>query len=297
MKQTPINDKWGTIVEFDNPLDVFKQSPGYWRDMMYDRQLIVFKRMKFTKGNYAKLCASFGRLWGENDYLYSHEKTEPVIVKNFKFVISPISNKISGKLGMNEMKWHSDIPNKIDKPFPMRSIWMVNNPHPDSGLTSWLNIEHGIKYLPEELKSQIPNIKIIQQSWWKKDSDVQEHDFIKIHPITKQPSLRLNFFCDDERNINDAWIKSVKVHGEEQIPKPVLGPYLKNLQQQKELVYTHKWDEFDIIIYDNWPFVHNRTKLEFDSELERLMYRTNIDHLSNDDYVAQSRFVETLPNV
>lgn len=294
MKQTQIHDKWGTIVEFDNPTDVFLQSPDYWRDMMYTRQLIVFKKMKFTKENYVKLCASFGRLWGEQDYKYSFEKTIPVTVNNFKFCISPISNKISDKLGMNEMKWHSDIPNKLDKPFPMRSIWMVNNPDPDSGLTSWLNVEHGIGCLPEEIKSQIPNIKITQQSWWKKGTDVKDYDFIKVHPITGKESLRLNFFCDSTKNISDAWIKSVKVNNIEQEPKPILGPILKHLETQQDLIYTHKWDDFDIIIYDNWPFVHNRTKLEFDKNLERLMYRTNIDHLSDVDYIAQSKVVSLL---
>ena len=82
-----------------------------------------------------------------------------------------------------------------------------------------------------------------------------------------------------EENITDAWIKKVKFKGELVDPKPILSPYYKFLETQKDLLYTHKWDDYDIVIYDNWPFVHERSRLEFDPSLERKFYRTNIDHI------------------
>jgi alpha-ketoglutarate-dependent taurine dioxygenase len=218
-------------------------------------------------------------LWAEKDYEYSLESVEMVDVGHRKIALSPISNKISPKLGLKFMPWHSDIPNKKIKPFPHRSLWMVSNPNPESGLTTWLNIEEGLDRLPENLKSQIQDIKIIQQSWYQQGTEVQEFDFIKMHPITGKPSLRLNYYCVPEEDINDAWIKKVKFKNEIMNPKPILSPYYKFLETQKDLLYTHKWDDFDIVIYDNWPFVHNRSRLEFDTNLERKFYRTNIDHI------------------
>jgi alpha-ketoglutarate-dependent taurine dioxygenase len=247
--------------------------------MIYDRKLIVFKRMNFSKQDYVKLCSHFGMMWAEKDYEYSLESVEMVDVGHRKIALSPISNKISPKLGLKFMPWHSDIPNKKIKPFPHRTLWMVSNPNPESGLTTWLNIEEGLDRLPENLKSQIQDIKIIQQSWYQQGTEVQEFDFIKIHPITGKPSLRLNYYCVPEEDINDAWIKKVKFKNEIMDPKPILSPYYKFLEAQKDLLYTHKWDDFDIVIYDNWPFVHNRSQLEFDPNLERKFYRTNIDHI------------------
>jgi alpha-ketoglutarate-dependent taurine dioxygenase len=279
MKETQIHSEWGTIIEFENPLDFFKHDFSFWRNMIYDRKLIVFKRMNFSKQDYVKLCSHFGMLWAEKDYEYSLESVEMVDVGHRKIALSPISNKISPKLGLKFMPWHSDIPNKKIKPFPHRSLWMVSNPNPESGLTTWLNIEEGLDRLPENLKSQIQDIKIIQQSWYQQGTEVQEFDFIKMHPITGKPSLRLNYYCVPEEDINDAWIKKVKFKNEIMDPKPILSPYYKFLETQKDLLYTHKWDDFDIVIYDNWPFVHNRSRLEFDTNLERKFYRTNIDHI------------------
>jgi alpha-ketoglutarate-dependent taurine dioxygenase len=284
MNQLDVKSKWGTVIDFNSPGDFFKTDPMYWRNMLYDRKLLVFKKMNFTKEEYVKLCMCFGKLWNIEDYQYSREQVEPVVMQDKTFAISPISNKISPKLGMNKMPWHADIPNKIEKPFPIRSIWMHTNPNPNSGLTSWMNIEDGISALPAELKSQIDNIKIMQQSWWELDTDIQIFDFIKKHPITDKNSLRLNFFRDENIKNSNAWIKNVFVNGKIQDPKPVLAPFFKYLETQEDLIYTHRWDDFDIIIYDNWPLVHNRTKLEFDTTLERLMYRTNIDHLTELEY-------------
>jgi alpha-ketoglutarate-dependent taurine dioxygenase len=295
MKLTNIHDSWGTIVKFDNPLEFFQQDLDYWRHLIYQRKLIVFKKMNFSKQDYAKFGLRFGVLWGDSDYGYSRETPETVNIKNFNFTISPISNKISAKrLGQNEMYWHSDIPNRPFNPFPMRSLWMVNNPNPEGGLTTWLNIEDGIDLLPADLKEEIPNIKIIQQSWHKEDTEMQEFDFIKTHPITNKNSLRLNYFCDTEKEITNAWIKHVKVNGILTECKPVLGPYLKFLEKQQSLLYTHKWDTYDIVIYDNWPFVHNRTFLNLEPDQERLFYRINIDHLPNKACDSHNKFLKFL---
>jgi alpha-ketoglutarate-dependent taurine dioxygenase len=294
MKLTNIHDSWGTTVEFENPLEFFQQDLEYWRNLIYSRKLLVFKQMDFSKQDYAKFGMRFGKLWSKDDYNYSRESQESVKIKNFDFILSPISNKISPRLGQHEMQWHSDIPNRNRNPFPMRSLWMVDNPNPDSGLTTWLNIEDGLEQLPDTLSAQIPNIKIIQQSWYEKATEIQEFNFIKTHPITNKSSLRLNFFCDPENNITDAWIKNVTVNGILTECKPVLGPYLKFLENQQNLLYTHKWDTHDIIIYDNWPFVHNRTQLDLKSGQERLFYRINIDHITDAAYTTHKQLLKFL---
>jgi alpha-ketoglutarate-dependent taurine dioxygenase len=294
MKLTNIHNTWGTTVEFDNPAEFFQQDLDYWRNLIYSRKLLVFKKMDFTKQDYAKFGMRFGKLWSKDDYKYSRESQENVKINNFDFILSPISNKISPRLGQVEMQWHADIPNRNRNPFPIRSLWMVDNPNPEAGLTTWLNIEDGLEQLPSILLEQIPNIKIIQQSWHEEDTEIQEFNFIKTHPITNKHSLRLNFFCDATKNITDAWIKNVTVNGILTECKPVLGPYLKFLENQNKLIYTHTWDTNDIVIYDNWPFVHNRTQLDLKPDQERLFYRINIDHLSNTVYSTHKQLLNFL---
>jgi alpha-ketoglutarate-dependent taurine dioxygenase len=286
MNKQNIHDKWGTIYELDSLDEFYNQGTEFWRKELYDRKLIIFKRMKINKFDYAKICMHFGKIWDKQEYSYSFESTETIKLNNKFISLSPFSNKISGKIGMREMPWHADIPNKKIKPFPTRALWMCRNPNPESGLTTWLNISEGIDYLSQELKDKISDIKIVQQSWWVKGTEVDTYDFIKQHPVTRQQSLRLNYFNDPEANISDAWIKNVIYKGEVLEPKPILSEYSKLLQSFPELVYVHKWDDFDMAIYDNWPFVHRRSKLEFDPTLDRLFYRANIDHLDNEEWSA-----------
>lgn len=286
MNRQYIHRAWGEIFEFDSLEDFYSQGIDFWRHMLYERKLLIFKKMKINKVDYAKICMFFGRMWRSDEYRYSYEETDIIEVAGKKVALSPFSNRISSKLGMKEMPWHADIPNKPDRPFPTRALWMYRNPNPESGLTTWLNIAEGINCLPQELKDKIPDIKILQQSWWKKDTDMGLHEFIKIHPVTGEQSLRLNYFNDPEVDIYDGWIKNVVYKGEVLEPKPILAEYSKYLQSQPELVYTHKWDTYDIAIYDNWPFVHRRSKLEFDPTLDRLFYRANIDHLTDEEWAV-----------
>ena len=87
MKETQIHSGWGTIIEFENPLDFFKQDFSFWRNMIYARKLIVFKRMNFSKQDYIKLCSHFGMMWTEKDYEYSLESVEMVDVGHRKIAL------------------------------------------------------------------------------------------------------------------------------------------------------------------------------------------------------------------
>lgn len=295
MKIKEINDSWGSVVEFKDPQDFFLENSDYWRNLIYERKLIVFKGMDFSNEDYVKFCLHFGRPWDRKDYHYSTETTKEIFLKKIKFFISPYSNKISQRLKDKEVHWHADIPNRDRNPFPFRSLWMIKNPNPEAGFTSWLNIEQGIDFLPQELKEDIENIKILQQSWYEENTDVKEFDFIKIHPITGKKSLRLNYFCVKEEGITDAWIKSIKINGTHVTDiKPILGSYIKCLTSIDKMIYTHKWNTFDIVIYDNWSFMHNRTHLNLSQDEERLMYRCNIDHLTEIEWAAHKKLLRIL---
>ena len=280
-----IHPHWGSrITNLSSPQEFFNIPADTWRGLLYDRKLLVFKNMQFTKEEYYKFCCSFGKPWDKFDYGYSKEKVDKFFIGNKEVALSPMSNLNTPRLGQKMMPWHADIPNKRINPFPHRSLWITKNPGPDSGLTIFLNIEEGLHRLTPELESAIPNIKIVQQSWYYENTELKYFDFVKKHPLTGNDSLRLNFFNVPETNLTDAWIKKVIVNGVEMDPKPILGPYLKHLSSQENLVYTHKWDTYDILIYDNWPLVHKRTRLEFDPTLERHFYRANVDHVSGDEW-------------
>jgi alpha-ketoglutarate-dependent taurine dioxygenase len=283
MKITDIHDKWGSIVQLESPEEFFLYNTDYWRDLIYKRGVIFFKQVKFTNAEYAEFGLHFGLPWHSDDYAYSRENVEPVDTEHGEMTLSPITNTAK-RLGMSDMPWHADIPNRIYKPFPFRSLWIVSNPNPtESGKTSWLNLEQAIDYLTSEMKELLPRVKIIQQSWYTPGTDIKEFDLLKTHPITGKQSLRLNYY-NWEKNV-EAWICGVKIDGISQADCSLVREWLTYLEKIPELNYTHMWDTYDIAIYDNWPFVHNRTQLKFNGDAEiRKFYRINIDHLDNQEW-------------
>jgi alpha-ketoglutarate-dependent taurine dioxygenase len=285
MKITNIHPAWGSIIEFDDPLDFFKQDKSHWKSLIYSRKLLVFKRMTFDLIDYMKLGHYFGNPWTVDEYRYSHEVS--VTAKDIdgtEYVSSEFSNRIINKIPNKEMAWHADIPNRSYRPFPHRSLWIVKNPNPEiSGKTKWLNINLADceKYLTNELRELLPRITVQQQSWYTPGTDLQTHNFIKVHPVTGERSLRLNYYNDLSKGRMGAWIKHVYIDGHEQSDCSLIQQYIDCLLAYDDLFYCHQWDQFDIAIYDNYPFIHGRTELIVEENTinkERKFYRTNIDH-------------------
>jgi len=283
MKITDIHSSWGSIVQLESTAEFFLYDAAYWRDLIYKRGVIFFKQVKFTNTEYAEFSLRFGEPWHPDDYSYSRESIESVDTEYGEMTLSPISNTAK-RLGMSDMPWHADIPNRTYKPFPFRSLWIVANPNPkESGKTAWLNLEQAINHLTPEMKKLLPRVKIIQQSWYTPGTDIKEFNLLKTHPITGKQSLRLNYYNWD-KNV-EAWICGVKIDDVMQPDCTLVREWLTYLEKIPELIYTHTWDTYDISIYDNWPFVHNRTELKFNSDNEiRKFYRINIDHLNTHEW-------------
>lgn len=279
-----VHKNWATEINFEDPLDFFKQPMGFWRDLIYKRKLLIFKKMKFTKEDYAKFSLHFGKPWTNEEYTYSQEKKEDVTTDHGTITLSPFSNITSKRLHTRPMSYHADIPNRKFRPFPFRSLWITKNPNPKiSGITGFLNIsQESFQYLTEEQKILLNQVKIIQQSWYTPGTDFQEHDFIKTHPITKEMSLRLNYFC--KGNDQTGWIKHVKINNEQQPNCQLIEDFTTHLLNFPDLQYFHTWDTFDILIYDNYPFIHNRSSLILEAGEERHFYRINIDHLTDTEF-------------
>lgn len=287
MEITNIHDNWGATITLSDPLEFFKLEKMYWRNMLYEKKLLVFKKMNFSLLDYAKFAYYFGNPWQENDYKYSLEKSVLVPDVDKTYCITEFSNFTNNRIGDSTMPWHADIPNKNTNPFPHRSIWITKNPNPEiSGQTRWLNIEDGIEYLSPKLKELIPRVKILQQSWYQQGTDEKLFDFIKVHPITNKQSLRLNYYVTP-KHLN-AWIKEVYIDNVKQNDCSLIQEYIDELLLYPELIYQHVWDTYDIAIYDNYSFVHGRTKLVLgntDNTSERKFYRINIDHVTEQQFL------------
>jgi len=289
MKIENIHSSWASKIYLDTPQEFFNHSADYWRNLIYERKILFFKQVQFTKEEYALFSSMFGKPWNKADYAYSHEMTEEVETKYGTQVISPFSNELIKKIPSTSMPWHADIPNRDHKPYPFRSLWITSNPNPEtSGKTIWLNLEECFKYLTPEMQQLIPKVTVVQQSWYEPGKDIQEFPLLKIHPITGVKSLRLNYY--NWGTNKTAWITDVKINGVSQGHCFLIRQWLMHLEKISELNYQHTWDLFDIALYDNWSFVHARSALTFDPEKHiRHFYRINIDHLTDSEWIDHKR--------
>ena len=45
MKITDIYDEWGSIVQLESPDEFFIYAADYWRDLIYQRKVLFFKKV------------------------------------------------------------------------------------------------------------------------------------------------------------------------------------------------------------------------------------------------------------
>lgn len=289
MKVTNIHDAWGSIIEFDDPHDFFKFPKGYWRDLIYQRKLLIFKKMTFDPVHYGKFSYHFGRPWEYDEYFNSVEKPVSFSDGNYSYSFSEFFNglhKSNNPIGVdNDMNWHADLPNYKEKSFPFRALWIVKKPQNSSGNTFWLNVEDCFDQLSPNLKSLAQRITVLQQNWHRYGTDKDIFNLIKIHPVTGKESLRLNFYA--KPGVKNAWIVKVFVDGKPLPGCSLIQEYINDLLKHKELYHSHTWDLHDIAIYDNHSFIHGRSPVEFKDDPEnneRKFYRTNIDHMSDIEF-------------
>lgn len=276
MEIKPIHEKWGSFIHASYE-EVMNIDPDYWIDLGYERDLLIFRGLnQISELDFFNFISIFGNPWNNEQYDYSNEYSCEVSPGKY---ISKFSNFIAKRLNTRHMPWHADIPNKGEESFPWRCLYIVKNPNPDSGITQFLNLRLDLIQPTQEELDLYAKIKVLNQSWYRKDEDLVVQNYIKTHPITGLKSLRSNYFINYKSADPMAWIRESYLDDKKVEPYDLIGPIHKKLQSREDLVYTHKWQDYDLILYDNWNFIHRRTHLNLKPKEERLFFRANISHM------------------
>lgn len=285
-----INPTWGVKVQFDTVNELFNKPLNFWKQMLYDSKLVIIKHATLSPNPQYEMV---GKLFGIPSYDPS-PASQSKVARAISYY--PFSNKTDPRIGTQAMVWHADFPNFASNPFPIRTLWMTANPNPLGGITGFLNLTDSIPLLSKELQELIPRITVIQQDWFvpstgfKEKTNLQELSFLKIHPITGEKTLRLNMY-NVPGKVKDGWICGVKIDGVDQPDCSLIQVYLDAILAIPGMSYFHTWDMYDLIAYDNWTSVHNRTALNLADGEERVLSRININHDLNFEYVPRSQFV------
>ena len=275
MQVKNIYEKWGS--EFTDISDLFEQDTRELRKLLYDRKMLVFHAPDWDQLTYWNFLALWGKPWGRDAYVSSTERWEyvPGGDGRHRFMTS-MSNKISKRLQDFKMPWHSDIANRVDGgiQFPHRCIYMKTVPNPLAGFTYWMDMELAYPEVHPTLRKRWEARTIIQQNWHAPGNNIIEWPSMKQHPITKRWSPRCNY-----HGIADSWIIDTKdIATGNSMGTGIVEELMEAMAEIPECVYEQRWVPNDIVLYDNWPFVHRRTAPNLKEGEERLMWRANIDH-------------------
>jgi alpha-ketoglutarate-dependent taurine dioxygenase len=274
MQTKNIYEHWGT--EITDMSDLFQQDIKELRHLLYNRKMLVFHAPDWTKLEYWNFLALWGTPWERQAYISSTEAWERIPSPDGKprFMTS-MSNKLSKRLQDFKMPWHADIANRVDGgiQFPHRSIYMKTVPNPLAGYTYWLDMELAYPEVHPTLRKRWESRTIIQQNWHAPGKDVIEWPSMKQHPITKRWSPRCNY-----HGIADSWILDTRDSNGNSMGTGIVEELMEAMAEVPECVYEQRWAPNDIVLYDNWPFVHRRTAPNLKEGEERLMWRANVDH-------------------
>ena len=266
----------GTMMHVDNVLDILSYDADDLRQCLYDRKVIVLRGDTGGAEEFWRICSKLGRTMDDAEYRRGREKHDSIMIDGEVRWYGKISNIISPRLGTGMMPWHADNPDIGDKSYPIRCLRMVTCPNTDAGFTGFLDIEQGWNMLPDAMRNAWMSYAIEQQSWYDAGTNLELLAPVKIHPITGGVSPLVNHH--NHKNIKDAWIRDMIDSAGNRIGCGPMTELINAMSSIDGCVYQHRWEEGDIIIYDNFSLLHNRTDLEITQQVERLMWRINVVH-------------------
>jgi alpha-ketoglutarate-dependent taurine dioxygenase len=150
---------------------------------------------------------------------------------------------------------------------------MKTVPNPLAGYTYWLDMELAYPEIHPQLRARWEKRTVVQQNWHNPGHDLIEWPSMKQHPVTGRWSPRCNY-----HGIADSWILDTKDAAGNSMGTGIVEELMEAMAEVPGCTYEQRWAPNDIVLYDNWPFVHRRTAPNLKEGQERLMWRANVDH-------------------
>jgi|TARA_B100000530_G_scaffold329205_1_gene270906 taurine dioxygenase len=234
--------------------------------------VIVLRNQKLTP----EQQVNFTRLFGEPDINFNALRfgidgsPEIYIISNINKDGKPIGTRRAGE------NWHTDM-SYAKEPAAATMLYAVEVPNLNGlplGDTAFANAAAAWDALPKKLQDAVINLRgVFDFRGRKRNSPVSaediakyppvDHPIVRSHPRTGRKSLYIvRYDCTSiiskDAQESAALIEALADH----IVKP-------------EFIYQHKWQEGDIVVWDNCTVQH-RAILDYELPHRRLMWRTTV---------------------
>ncbi|HEX7775791.1 MAG TPA: TauD/TfdA family dioxygenase [Parvibaculum sp.] len=246
------------------------------REAWSDHIVLLFRGQKLSDDDLIRFSRRFGALdiapASATDMAGAQAKSRPDI-----WIISNVveNGKPIGALGDKEAEWHTDM-SYVEEP-PMASVLHSLEIPKAGGDTSFANMYKALETLPDELRRQIEGRVCNHDASTTSVGELRagagavtdvrvapgaQHPMIRTHPVTGGKALYLG------RRLN-AYVPGLSLEESERLLDRLWAHCTK-----PELVWTHRWQVGDLLIWDNRAAIHRRDS--FDGAERRVMHRTQI---------------------
>ena len=210
-------------------------------------QLLLIKDKILTPAEQVRFSRIFGEL---EKFPYS-----PSQVKEYPEIFRLSTNLEKGYTNVG-FYWHQD---GSFRPTPTAaSIFHLVKVPKSGGETLFANAYEAYKRIPDHLKSLAERLKTVHEG-------NIIHDLVIPHPATGKKALYLNM----------GLVKSIMgFEKEEKAKVDELISHFQPILDHPEVMYTHPWEEGDLIVADNYSVFHQATPTA--PEEERTLHRTTV---------------------
>lgn len=273
MKQRNIFDSWGTKYNYSYD-EILSESPASWASRLTDRGMLIFKNMgtELTDEQIHRIGKQFGKVWTREDY-HTASRGDPTINDNDVFPVSHFTTQ--NNFWMNgPLAYHADMPHIGENSYPCRILYMVRNPSDGSGNTYWLNLERAWAMFTEEEKAYYSDVDLYYHYMYNPGTEIEKFGFTKTNPYTGRVSPKINNIGSTFR-----WMHHIDKGGKtiDNLPEFITEAY-KLCESKTDALYCHKWENGDMIVFDNWCSVHRRDAVTIQpGEPDRLLKRITLN--------------------
>ena len=227
------------------------------RQAFLDHCVLYFRAQTLSEQNQVDFTRNFGNPEVHRRAQSGQHTPGIFIVSNVLENGQPI-----GALGHGEVGFHSDLA-YLEKPGSISMLYASEIPH-TGGATQWGSGYAAYAALDDDMKHRLEGIRAIHchVSEELNPADRVDHPIVRTHPRTGRKALF----------VTPLFTRSI-VGLEPKDSQTLLDTLLEHVTQPR-FIWTHQWQQNDLVMWDNRATMHRREP--FPEDLRRVMKRTQI---------------------
>ena len=267
---TPLSDALGASIDgVDLAKPVSDSDLAVMEQAITDYLLIVVRRQNLDPRQLLTALRLFGDTMQQHlTDMLMEEHPEIAVLDSRQ---SPVEQDGTA-VPLGSMDWHTDHTNRA-RPPKITALYAINLPRSGGGDTSFANMHMAYDALPNALKSDYAGMKThnkIEDHSYVSAADkdrfgkVQIHPLIRTHPVTGKKAVYLHPG------------KTAKIDGMSEAESHVFVTELMDRIIQPGVIYRHKWQPGDLLIWDNRALLHIAQR-DYNPSEGRIMHRVLLE--------------------